>query len=242
MLLPNCCLSCLTKMIMPILLYNSEIWGAFIFPNKHIFNNATESIFEIKLVTENLHMKLTKLILGVHSKTCNLVVRSELGEEPVHVKIYTFFLKYWARINHELKKSPIIMDMLDANMKLLQSNKTSCHILKSVDQLSAWKDPSTIISIDSCVLNIKKRPRSKFIDIWETQMSSIGSNNFPQNKYNYSKLNLYKKIKFKFRMEEYLLRTENREIRQSFTKFCISGHKFPIHSDRYLKIPKLKNM
>ena len=39
-------------------------------------------------------------------------------------------------------------------------------------------------------------------------------------------------------MEEYLLRIENREIRQSVTKFRTSGHKFPIESHRYLKIPK----
>ena len=31
---------------------------------------------------------------------------------------------------------------------------------------------------------------------------------------------------------------ENREIRQSVTKFCMSGHKSPIESDRYMKIPK----
>ena len=61
-------------------------------------------------------------------------------------------------------------------------------------------------------------------------MSSIESTNFPQNKYNYSKLNLYKKIKSKFRMKEYLLRIENGGIRQSVIKFCMSGHKFPIES------------
>ena len=85
-----------------------------------------------------------KLILGVHSKTCNLAVRSELGRGPVHVKIYTSVLKYWARINHELKDNPVIMDTLDADMKLSQSKKNSWfltvhRILKSVDQLSACK-------------------------------------------------------------------------------------------------------
>ena len=140
MLLPICCLSCLTKL--PILLYNSEIWDAFIFPNNYMFNNATESIFEIKLLTENLHLKFMKLILGVHSKTCNLYFLSRIRERPVHVKIYTSDLKYWARVNHELKDNPIIMDTLDADMKLPQSHKnpwfsTVHHILKSVDQLSA---------------------------------------------------------------------------------------------------------
>ena len=79
----------------------------------------------------------------------------------MHVKIYTFVLKYWAGVNHELKDNPIIMDTLDANMKLSQSNKNSWfstvhHLLKSVDQLSAWEDPSTIKSIDSFGLSIKK--------------------------------------------------------------------------------------
>ena len=100
---PKLLLELFDKMVMPILLYNSEIWDAFIFPNKHIFNNPSESIFEINLLTENLSMKFMKLILGVHSKTCNLAVRSELGREPVHVKIYTSVLKYRARVNHELK-------------------------------------------------------------------------------------------------------------------------------------------
>ena len=104
-------------------------------------------------------------------------------------------------------------------MRPSQSNKSSWfstapHILKLVDQLSA-----------------------KFIDITGSNVIT-GSHNFPQNKYNYSKLNLYKKIKSKFRMEEYLLRIENREIRQSVTKFRMSGNKFPIESDRCLKIPK----
>ena len=66
----------------------------------------------------------------------------------------------------------------------------------------------------------------------------LGNNNFPQNNYNYSKFNLYKKTNFKFRMEEYLLRIENRKIRQSITKFRMSGRKFPIKSDRYQKLPK----
>ena len=63
---PRLLLELFEKMVMPILLYNSNIWGVVIFPNKHIFNNATESIYDIKLLAENLHMKFMKLILGVH--------------------------------------------------------------------------------------------------------------------------------------------------------------------------------
>ena len=76
--------------------------------------------------------------------------------------MYTSVLKYWASVNHEFKDNPIIVDTLDTDMKLSQSNKNSWfstvhHILKSVDQLSAWEDPNTIKSIDSFGLNIKKR-------------------------------------------------------------------------------------
>ena len=48
---PKLFLELLDKMVIPILLYNSEIWGAFMFRTKHIFNNAAECIFQIKLLT-----------------------------------------------------------------------------------------------------------------------------------------------------------------------------------------------
>ena len=51
--------------VLPILLYGCEIWG---------YSNVP--------VLENLHLKFLKILLGVHSKTCNNMVYGELGRYP----------------------------------------------------------------------------------------------------------------------------------------------------------------
>ena len=81
-------------MVAPIILYNSEIWGAYLFRNKQILCENNEFLFDLKNILEDLHIKFMKVVTGVHSKTCNLAVRSELGRLPLHIKIFSSVLKY----------------------------------------------------------------------------------------------------------------------------------------------------
>ena len=76
---PKLLLNLFDKMVVPIILYNSEIWGAYLFRNKQILCENNEFLFDLKKILEDLHIKFMKVVLGVHSKTCNLAVRSELG-------------------------------------------------------------------------------------------------------------------------------------------------------------------
>ena len=93
---PKLLLNLFDKMVVPIILYNSEIWGAYLFRNKQILYENNEFLFDLKNILEDLHIKFMKVVLGVHSKTCNLAVRSELGRLPLHIKIFSSILKYWA--------------------------------------------------------------------------------------------------------------------------------------------------
>ena len=108
------------KMVVPIILYNSEIWGAYLFRNKQILCENNEFLFDLETISEDLHIKFMKVVLGVHSKACNLAVRSELGRLPLHVKIFSAVLKYWARLD-ELNDNPIMMNALESNMELFAS-------------------------------------------------------------------------------------------------------------------------
>ena len=65
-----------------------------------------------------------KVVLGVHSKVCNLAVRSELGRLPLHIKIFSSVLKYWACLD-ELNDNPVMMNAIDTNMELFASKKFS---------------------------------------------------------------------------------------------------------------------
>ena len=95
--------------IKPILLYGSEIWGSFNtqtskFKNDrqitldHIFNN---------LMCEKLRIKFGKFILGVHRKTTNQAVLSQIGRFPIYFGIIKSMLNYWQRLEY-LESFPIL--------------------------------------------------------------------------------------------------------------------------------------
>ena len=79
-----------------ILLYGSEIWGYF---NPFIsrFRNRNIPIDQIfsKLHCEKLHLKFCKFLLGVHKKSTNFAVQSELGRFPLHFDILKQILRFW---------------------------------------------------------------------------------------------------------------------------------------------------
>ena len=62
-------------------------------------------------------MKFMKIALGVNSKDTYFAVRSELGQFPLHIKIYTAMLKYRNRLN-DLIDDPIVVDVKLVNEDL----------------------------------------------------------------------------------------------------------------------------
>ena len=56
------------------------------FRNKQILCKNNEFLFDLKNISEELHIKFMKIVLDVHSKTCNLADRSDLGRSPLHIK------------------------------------------------------------------------------------------------------------------------------------------------------------
>ena len=231
---PKLLLNLFDKMVVPIILYNSEIWGAYLFRNKQMLCENNDFLFDLKNILEDLHIKFMKVVLGVNSKTCNLAVRSELGRLPLHIKIFSSVLKYWARLD-ELSDNPIMMNALESNMELFASKKFSWispvnKLLDVLDLLDYWRDRNNITSKTSFALIVKKKLNEAFSQTWENQMSTSNNMN--------SKLDFYKKIKRKFTLKQYLLGIKNGDIRRSVTRFRISAHKFPVEIERYVKVPR----
>ena len=111
-------------MVISIILYNSEIWDAYLFRNKQILCENNEFLFDMKNILEDLHIKFMKVVLGVHRKAYNLAIRSELGRLPLHIKIFSSVLEYWAHLD-ELNDNPITINALETNMELFASKKFS---------------------------------------------------------------------------------------------------------------------
>ena len=80
------------SMIRPVLLYNCEIWGAYIMKISS-FQSFREKIFQTGLLCEMLQIKKYKMILGVNTKATNSAVRAELGRFPLHITIFLAILK-----------------------------------------------------------------------------------------------------------------------------------------------------
>ena len=68
-------------MIVPILLYGSEVWGVYNFKE-----------------VDKLHIKFCKYILGIRQQIPNMAVYGELGRLPLSVICKERSLKFWIKI------------------------------------------------------------------------------------------------------------------------------------------------
>ena len=71
---PNLAVKIFDSIISPILLYNSEVWGAFA---NHDLNKWDQS------PTEKIHSKMCKIYLGVNRKATNIAIKGEMGKFPL---------------------------------------------------------------------------------------------------------------------------------------------------------------
>ena len=76
-----------------------ETWGAFLSTKDKIFNINHEkySLFD-EPCFEKLDIKYLKTVLGVHRKSCNAVVRGELGRYPITIYTLKQVVKNWLRM------------------------------------------------------------------------------------------------------------------------------------------------
>ena len=78
-----------------ILLYNSEIWGAFLKPKQlRNLESFKDNLFSDNLKHESIQLKMVKISLGVHKKASNMAVRGDIGMYPLNIEIYVRIVKY----------------------------------------------------------------------------------------------------------------------------------------------------
>ena len=123
-------------LVIPILLYNCEIWGVDIKPDD-------------SSVVERFHMKFIKEILGVNCKTSNSACRAELGILPLWPKISFLCIKFY---NHLMESKNTLAHKIFVSTKnsnpwtqkvynilhhlgfsnILQENNTIKHLLATI--------------------------------------------------------------------------------------------------------------
>lgn len=79
-------LSLFDAMVVPILLYGSEVWGVYNFKE-----------------VDKLHIRFLKYILGVKQQTPNAAVYGELGRFPLSILCKERSVKFWLKVKKKCK-------------------------------------------------------------------------------------------------------------------------------------------
>ena len=220
------------KMILPIALYNSEVWGTSLIPANLNNNEFFDFKFLSKHIVESLQIKFIKMILGVSRHTSNWGILSDTGRFPLIIRVFTFMIKYF----FHLKKSPshFIAAALATNMNLA-SLGVNCWF-RGIERILMFCQLDYLIYTSDVrettfqLNNLKKRLRFAFIDKWaKDKLELINTNN---------RLELFTSIKDKFEPAIHLTTLKVPLHRIAISKLRLSAHRLPIETGRYEQIPR----
>ena len=217
-LTPKLALKIFDSIISPILLYNSEVWGAYEKDNLNKWETSD---------IEKVNLRFCKLYLGVNKKASNVACRGELGKYPLLLTIKKNIINYLKHIS-QLPEDKVVKQTLNMS-KDLRLNKKESYYSNAVNLLKKYYPNEQ--NIESNILNyntttIVENMKKKYTEFWSHKIS------------NSSKLTFLSKIKNEYTIEPYLSFIKNPTVRRTFTQFRISNHKLQIEYGRYQNIPR----
>jgi hypothetical protein len=182
---------------------------------------------------EKIHLKFCKFILGVHKRTTNIAVLSELGRFPLYFSIIKGMLLYWYRLENLGKEFPLLKEAYNETKLLYLSKKPSWYgsINIIVNILKTTNTDINLLlkkTLGKFKNNVNILFKSFFITKWKKQINQLSD----------SKLNIYNICKNNFGLEKYLTIVNNFELRRSFTKLRTSSHRLQIELGRYQGVPR----
>ena len=190
------------KLIVPILLYGSQIWGTI--PNDTI---------------EKIQRKFYKHILKVPMQTSNEAVLGELGKFPLSVLFHYYCIKYWLIIVQDescrLRKSLYkVLKEYDEVGKITWATNVK-NLLYTTGFGEAWLQQG--VGNAECFLNLyKQRLKDITMQNWQMKLN--------ENK----KLSVYSKVKTIIEMEKYLTHDIFPKHKHALTRFRCSAHKLAV--------------
>ena len=209
----ECQLDMFDRIVLPVLLYGSEIWG-----------------FENLDIIERVHLRFCKLILHLKPTTPNFMVYGELGRFPISVMIKVRMIKFWCRILNSSndKLSFLLYKLLYINFnnygyesKWLISVKS---ILENCGMSNIWlyQNTSTTDWISSAV---EQKLKDQFLQEWHDAV------------YSSSKGLCYRIFKKRFELEKYITVLSFNNL-YTFCKYRCGNHRLPVESGRWQNLQR----
>ena len=146
---------------------------------------------------EKIHLKFCKFSLGVHKRTTNIAVLSELGRFPLHFNIIKGMLLYWYRLENLGKEFPLLKEAYNETKLLYLSIKPSWYgsINIIVNILKTTNTDINLLlkkTLGKFKNNVNIFFKSFFITEWKKQI----------NQFSDSKLKMYNICKNNFGLEK----------------------------------------
>jgi hypothetical protein len=208
--------------VLPILMYGSEVWGAYIHKFKGNNFSFHYILQDVNSLFEKLHLKVCKQILHVQKSTNSFAVRFELGRLPLAVNIVCRILKYYVNISNRNENS-IVKTALKLHMESENSWFTFVKYITDNTQFN--------------LRSLTKNNITGYKNSILCQLKSISETVYKLKIAECNKLVLYSQIKVNIAREKYLnLRDAN--IRKSVSELRLSSHKLPIEVGRYRNLPR----
>ena len=205
---PRVQLDLFNKIIKPVCLYGSEIWGPCLGGGR----NALRKMDNNQL--EKIQMSFGKYLLGVNKKSSHIAVRGELGLFPLYIDAIHSSLKYLNRL-HELPADHLLRCAYQDNKTLnLEWYTTIAKCIRMGDgKLETLNQPH----------QIKHSIQNAYENEWLKQL----------NKKEGNKLDSYRTYKNTISREQYLSHVKNNGHRKAMSRLRISAHKLLIETGRY---------
>ena len=197
-----------SSMILPVLLYNCEIWGPYLLGKTNSVDVFKSKIFKLSNNVEKIHLKFCKRILGVHSKSTNLAVYAELGRMPLSIQICTRIAKFWLRIKSPTFDNTLAGKARDVCLDLCTKPISFITHLLNLCGLKMNNFKSFTIfqrDVENFCHSLKGNLEEQYVGFWKDQIQPRG---------NQGKLRS-KKLKINWNFEEYLTKIKNLKHRQA---------------------------
>ena len=179
---------------------------------------------------ERIHLRYSKMILGVRQNSCNDAVYGELGRYPLYINRYVQIVKYWLKlINTENIILKHVYQLAYEGCECGDHNwvRNVKVLLDDYGFSYIWRNPQNV-HIKSFIMIFKQRVIDCFCQKWYTD---VQSNNVLNT--------VYVNIKDSFGEEKYLDIGMCKRLRQCITKIRISSHNLRIQTGRFVSCVKV---
>ena len=140
--------------ISPILLYCSEVWGAFHYTDYDRWDNN---------IIEKIHLSFCKHLLGVNRSTTNILVRGELGRFPLKNTIDNRCISFLRHIEESPPNSLVHLSLL-ANNDLPSYLNFNTHI----DNIKSFTNSPNILEVNKN--KVKLSLQMSYKKLWKSQL------------------------------------------------------------------------